>query len=60
MVMSGAQDQMFTYEMGIELASHFSHGEHLHFQNAGHLLMAEHPQAVNLAIANLLLKMDAW
>lgn len=54
LVMSGGQDPMFTHAMGQELASHFAQGQHLHFPNGGHLLMAEYGEEVNGAIATWL------
>jgi pimeloyl-ACP methyl ester carboxylesterase len=36
------------------LASHFDNGIHVHFNNAGHLVMAERAEEVNSAIANWL------
>lgn len=53
LVISGGQDSMFDAEMGTELASHFYHSRHLHISAGGHLLMAELPEQVNEAIAQL-------
>ncbi len=50
LVMSGGRDSMFSRQMGDELATHFQHSEHFHIPTAGHLIMAEYPQAVNQAI----------
>ena len=51
LVITGGQDTTFTYEMGKDLANHFHHSKHLHLPDAGHLLIAEFPEIVNLAIA---------
>ncbi|MDJ0571859.1 MAG: alpha/beta hydrolase [Pleurocapsa sp. MO_192.B19] len=53
LVITGGQDPSFTSEMGEELASRFPLGQHLHLADAGHLLIAEYPQIVNEAIANV-------
>lgn len=50
LIFSGGQDSCFTQEMGEELTSHFHHGQHLHFPEAGHVLMAEYSQEFNRAI----------
>jgi pimeloyl-ACP methyl ester carboxylesterase len=50
LVITGGQDPCFSAAMGEQLASHFDRAEHLHLPEAGHLLMAEHPDAVNGAI----------
>jgi len=52
--MSGGQDPMFTEDMGQELAGHFPQGQHLHFEQMGHLMIAEAPSAINSAIAQFL------
>ncbi|MEM8830861.1 MAG: alpha/beta hydrolase [Cyanobacteria bacterium P01_G01_bin.19] len=54
LVITGGQDPSFTQEMGEKLASNFSLGKHLHLPEAGHLLIAEYPQVVNEAIADML------
>lgn len=54
LVITAVQDPMFTGKMGQELASHFVNSTHLHFANAGHLVMAECATDVNSAIANWL------
>lgn len=54
LVISGGKDSMFTYTMGEELAACFSKSKHLHLPDAGHLMMAEYPDVVNDAIANLI------
>jgi pimeloyl-ACP methyl ester carboxylesterase len=50
LILTGGQDPMFSAQMGEELASHFQICKHLHYPQAGHLLMAEYPDQVNLAI----------
>lgn len=50
LVISAGQDPMFTKQMGAELATHFRNGTHLHFADAGHLVMAECPDLFNQAI----------
>ena len=54
LVISGGNDPMFTESMGEELAAKFNFGEHLHFPEAGHLLIAEYPEIINTAIANFI------
>jgi pimeloyl-ACP methyl ester carboxylesterase len=56
LVITGGKDPMFTYHMGDEFTSHFLNGTHLHYPNAGHLVMAECADEVNSAIANWLNK----
>ncbi len=56
LVISGGQDSMFTNKMGEELAAYFPFGQHLHLPEAGHLMMAEYPDVVNYAIADLIEK----
>jgi pimeloyl-ACP methyl ester carboxylesterase len=56
LAISGGKDPMFTSEMGEELAACFPSGKHLHLANAGHLVMAEYPDVVNDAIADLIEK----
>ncbi len=56
LVISGGQDSMFTNKMGEELAAYFPFGKHLHLPEAGHLMMAEYPDVVNYAIADLIEK----
>ena len=56
LVISGGQDSMFTDKMGKELAAYFPFGKHLHLPEAGHLMMAEYPDVVNCAIADLIEK----
>jgi pimeloyl-ACP methyl ester carboxylesterase len=51
LTITGGRDVMFSYGMGEQLASHFNQGQHLHFPEAGHIVMAEYPKAVNEAIA---------
>ncbi|MDA0266146.1 MAG: alpha/beta hydrolase [Cyanobacteria bacterium] len=51
LIISGGQDPMFTDEMGVALAAHFPQGRHLHFEAAGHLVMAEYPDPINAALA---------
>ncbi len=58
LVISGGNDSMFTEEMGAELAAKFDYGQHLHLPEAGHLLIAEYPEIVNRAIADLLEKIE--
>ncbi len=58
LVMSGGQDPMFTEDMGRELAGHFPQGQHLHFEQMGHLMMAEAPNAINRAIAQFLNRLE--
>jgi pimeloyl-ACP methyl ester carboxylesterase len=50
LIISGGQDPTFTYDMGEALVSHFPRGLHLHLENAGHLVMAEYPEAINQAL----------
>ncbi|PAX59522.1 alpha/beta fold hydrolase [Brunnivagina elsteri] len=52
LILTGGKDPMFTVEMGNELASLFANHQHLHFPNAGHLVMAECFELVNISIAN--------
>ncbi|MEP1077743.1 alpha/beta hydrolase [Leptolyngbya sp. PL-A3] len=52
LVITGANDPTFTYDMGENLAALFLHSEHLHLPGVGHVLMAEFPQVVNEAIAD--------
>lgn len=40
--------------MGADLAAYFPQGKHLHLSQAGHLSMAEYPELINRAIAQLL------
>ncbi|WP_144415964.1 alpha/beta hydrolase [Calothrix sp. 336/3] len=54
LVITAGKDAMFTQKMGHELASHFINATHLHFANAGHLVMAECVEPVNQAIADWL------
>lgn len=54
LVVSGEEDPMFTADMGADLAAYFPKSEHLHVPNAGHLVMAEHPEVINQAIADLI------
>jgi pimeloyl-ACP methyl ester carboxylesterase len=54
LVISGGKDPMFTCKMGEELTACFPLGKHLHLPDAGHLVMAEYPDVVNCAIANLI------
>jgi pimeloyl-ACP methyl ester carboxylesterase len=51
LIISGGQDPAFTGEMGRALTTHFRQGQHLHLENAGHLVMAEYPDQINEAIA---------
>ncbi|PSN15158.1 alpha/beta hydrolase [filamentous cyanobacterium CCP5] len=50
LIISGGQDPMFTAAMGEALVEHFPQGQHLHLENAGHLVMAEYPEAINQAL----------
>jgi pimeloyl-ACP methyl ester carboxylesterase len=52
LILTGGKDPMFTIEMGNELATLFINHQHLHFPHAGHLVMAEYFELVNIAIAN--------
>ena len=52
LAITGGKDPMFTARRGDELVSHFSHRTHVHVPQAGHLVMAECPDVVNLAISN--------
>ncbi|MGB8697991.1 MAG: alpha/beta hydrolase [Thermosynechococcaceae cyanobacterium] len=54
LVITGGRDAMFRYGMGEQLAAHFYQGQHLHFSEAGHIVMAEYSEAVNKAIAHWL------
>lgn len=56
LVITAGKDPMFTAKMGDELAAHFDNGTHLHLADAGHLVLAELPELVNLAIAEWLNK----
>ncbi len=51
LVITGGQDAMFTDKMGAALARHFSQGQHLHLEDAGHLVMAEYPEEINQVLA---------
>ncbi|MBD2104173.1 alpha/beta hydrolase [Leptolyngbya sp. FACHB-261] len=53
LVISGDQDPMFMPAMGASLASLFPQGKHLNVANAGHLVMAEQPEIINQAIAEV-------
>ncbi|MBW4506321.1 MAG: alpha/beta hydrolase [Scytonematopsis contorta HA4267-MV1] len=55
LVITAGKDSMFTEKMGDELASHFISGTHLHYPDAGHLVIAERALEVNEAIANWLM-----
>ena len=50
LIISAGQDPMFTEQMGAELATHFRNSTHLHFANAGHLVMAECPDLFNQVV----------
>jgi pimeloyl-ACP methyl ester carboxylesterase len=52
LVITGAEDPTFTYEMGEALTAEFHHSQHLHLPQAGHILMAEFPEIINRAIAD--------
>lgn len=52
LVISGGQDPAFSPMMAADLARHFAPGQHLHLENAGHLVMAEYPDQINTALAN--------
>lgn len=54
LTITGGRDAMFSYKMGEQLASHFDQGQHLHFPEAGHIVMAEYSKDVNEAIAHWL------
>lgn len=56
LVVSGGQDPMFNAQMGVDLTAYFPQGKHLHFDSAGHLVMAEYPEEINQAIAALVTK----
>lgn len=58
LVISGSDDPAFTFEMGEVLAASFNQGRHLHIPEAGHLVMAEHPDVVHGAIATLRAESD--
>lgn len=58
LVITGGKDPMFTPQMGAELASYFPRGQHLNLDNAGHLVMAEYPEVINQAFADLLQKLQ--
>ncbi|MGB3612557.1 MAG: alpha/beta hydrolase [Elainellaceae cyanobacterium] len=47
LIVSGGEDSMFTCDMGEALTQHFPQGRHLHWQDGGHLVMAEFPEQVN-------------
>jgi pimeloyl-ACP methyl ester carboxylesterase len=51
LTITGGHDPTFHFCMGEKLCSHFQHSRHLHFPGAGHIVMAEYPEAVNAAIA---------
>jgi pimeloyl-ACP methyl ester carboxylesterase len=51
LVITGGRDPTFSQEMGDQLSSHFQRSKHLHFPDAGHIVMAEYPAEVNAAIA---------
>jgi pimeloyl-ACP methyl ester carboxylesterase len=51
LVISGGRDPTFSRTMGEQLSSHFHRSRHLHFPEAGHIVMAEYPEDVNAAIA---------
>ncbi len=51
LIITAAQDPVFTYEMGLHLTTQFTDHYHLHVQAAGHLVMAERASDVNAAIA---------
>ena len=54
LVITGGQDPSFSEQMGEELSQSFPLGQHLHLPAAGHLLIAEYPDAVNNAIAEFI------
>lgn len=54
LIMTGGLDPMFTRHMGDELAQCLVNATHLHFDTAGHLVMAECSDVVNRAIENYL------
>lgn len=56
LVITGGQDPTFTADMGADLAAYFPQGRHLHMKEAGHLVMAEYPEAINQAIAQFLIE----
>ncbi|BAZ47905.1 alpha/beta hydrolase fold protein [Nostoc sp. NIES-4103] len=51
LVITAEKDPILTARMGNNLARCFVNGTHLHFANAGHLIMAECAELVNQAIA---------
>lgn len=51
LTITGGRDPTFSQAMGDKLCSHFQHSKHLHFPGAGHIVMAEYPDEVNVAIA---------
>lgn len=51
LILTGGRDPTFSFAMGEKLCSHFQRSRHLHFPDAGHILMAEYPKEVNAAIA---------
>lgn len=53
LAISGGQDPTFTSQMGVDLAACFVQGKHLHIKEAGHLVMAEYPEKINQAIAQV-------
>lgn len=50
LTITGGRDATFSEEMGQQLASRFLQSRHLHFPEAGHIVMAEYPHEVNAAI----------
>ena len=59
LVITGGKDPSFTKEMGEELANSFPLGQHFHLPEAGHLLIAEYPDRVNLAIAEFIARINS-
>lgn len=53
LVVSGGRDPMFTTRMAADLAEYFPQAKHLHIDSAGHLVMAEYPETINSAIAQI-------
>jgi pimeloyl-ACP methyl ester carboxylesterase len=51
LIISGGRDPTFNFAMAEKLSSHFQHSRHLHFPEAGHIIMAEYPDALNQAIS---------
>lgn len=59
LIITGGRDPSFSHAMGEMLCSHFQRSKHLHFPEAGHIVMAEYPDEVNAAIATWLAEITA-